>query len=113
VGFVAIVAQVIALLRQRGRGTYGTLQLQFALDDEQCAALKDELLYSQPHVVDDAGHGLVWIGDTEATLALSLAPSSSDGLQVLAKAHTTVEQPRHRGHKDDLTSMQRRQRWLR
>ena len=44
--FVAIVDQVIALLRQRGRVTYRTLQLQFTLDDEQLAALQDELLYS-------------------------------------------------------------------
>jgi class 3 adenylate cyclase/tetratricopeptide (TPR) repeat protein len=72
--FVAVVDQVIALLRQRGRVTYRTLQLQFTLDDAQLAALKDELLYSQPHVVDDAGRGLVWTGDTGATPAL--APSS-------------------------------------
>ena len=30
--FVAVVDQVIALLRQRGRLTYRTLQLQFQLD---------------------------------------------------------------------------------
>jgi hypothetical protein len=59
VDFVAIVDQVIAFLRQRGRVTYRTLQLQFTLDDEQLAALQDELLYSQPHTVDDAGRGLV------------------------------------------------------
>jgi hypothetical protein len=57
--FVAVLDQVIALLRQRGRVTYRTLKLQFTLDDEQLATLKDELLYSQPQVVDDAGRGLV------------------------------------------------------
>jgi hypothetical protein len=77
VDFVAVVDQVIALLRQRGRVTYRTLQLQFTLDDEQLAALKDELLYSQPHVVDDAGRGLVWTGDTGATPELSPSPPSS------------------------------------
>jgi class 3 adenylate cyclase/tetratricopeptide (TPR) repeat protein len=77
VDFVAVVDQVIALLRQRSRVTYRTLQLQFTLDDAQLAALKDELLYSQPNVVDDAGRGLVWTGDTDATLTLSPAPSSS------------------------------------
>ena len=75
--FVAVVDQVIALLRQRGRVTYRTLQLQFTLDDAQLAALKDELLYSQPHVVDDAGRGLVWTGDTGAPPALSPPPPSS------------------------------------
>ena len=77
VDFVAVVDQVIALLRQRGRVTYRTLQLQFTLDDAQLAALKDELLYSQPHVVDDAGRGLVWTGDLDAPPALSPPPPSS------------------------------------
>ncbi len=71
--FVAVVDQVIALLRQWGRVTYRTLQLQFQLDDAQLAALKDELLYSQPHVVDDAGRGLVWTGDPGSAPA---APSA-------------------------------------
>ncbi len=75
--FVAVVDEVIALLRQRGRVTYRTIQIQFALDDTQLAALKDELLYSQPYVVDDAGRGLVWTGDTGVIPDLSLSPSSA------------------------------------
>ena len=75
--FDAVVDQVIALLRQRGRVTYRTLQLQFMLDDEQLAVLKDELLYSQPHVIDDAGRGLVWTGDAGTTPTLSPSPLSS------------------------------------
>src|SRR5438093_9103860 len=75
--FVAVMDQVIALLRQRGRVTYRTLQIQFTLDDAQLAALKDELLYSQPHVVDDAGRGLVWTGDTDVPPALAPSPPSS------------------------------------
>ena len=59
--FVAVMDQVIALLRQRGRVTYRTLQLQFSLDDAQLAALKDELLYSQPQVSDDE-RGVAWSG---------------------------------------------------
>ena len=74
--FVAVLDQVIALLRQRGRVTYRTLKIQFTLDDAQLAALKDELLYSQPQVVDDAGRGLVWTGDTGVTPALCPLASS-------------------------------------
>jgi len=69
--FVAVVDQVIALLRQRGRVTYRTLKPQFTLDDAQLTVLKDELLYSQSQVVDDAGRGLVWTGDAGTA---SLAP---------------------------------------
>ena len=72
--FEEILDQAMAMLQRCRRVTYSTLQLQFQLDDEQLAALKDELLYSQPHVVDDAGRGLVWTGDTDTTPDLS--PSS-------------------------------------
>src|SRR5919202_6200787 len=75
--FVAVVDQAIALLRQRGRVTYRTLQIQFTLDDEQLAALKDELLYSQPQVRDDTGRGLIWTDDAApvpAGTAASVVP---------------------------------------
>jgi hypothetical protein len=44
VDFVAVVDQVIALLRQRGRVAYRTLQRQFQLDDEALEDLKIELI---------------------------------------------------------------------
>src|SRR5262249_59068622 len=72
--FEEILDQAIAMLQRRRRVTYNTLKLQFTLDDEQFAALKDELLYSQPHVVDDAGRGLIWTGDPDTTLDRSPSP---------------------------------------
>jgi class 3 adenylate cyclase/tetratricopeptide (TPR) repeat protein len=71
--FEEILDHAIAMLQRRRRVTYSTLKLQFQLDDVQLAALKDELLYSQPHVVDDAGRGLVWTGDTASVAAPSAA----------------------------------------
>jgi class 3 adenylate cyclase len=62
VDFVAVVDQAIALLRQRGRLTYRTLQLQFQLDEAALEALKDELIYGQRLAVDEAGRVLVWTG---------------------------------------------------
>src|SRR5262249_18448596 len=35
-------------------------KLQFGLDDEQLAALREELLFTQPQVAEEAGRGLVW-----------------------------------------------------
>jgi class 3 adenylate cyclase/tetratricopeptide (TPR) repeat protein len=64
--FYAVLDQAVALLRQRGRVTYRALKLQFQLDDDQLEALKDELLYTSPQVVDDAGRGLRWTGTPEA-----------------------------------------------
>src|SRR5262252_5169107 len=73
--FEEILDQAIAMLQRRGRVTYSTLKLQFQLDDVQLAALKDELLYSQPHVVDDAERGLVWTGDTASVADPAAAPA--------------------------------------
>ena len=39
--FVAVVDQVIALLRQRGRVAYRTLKRQFQLDDEALEDVED------------------------------------------------------------------------
>ena len=74
--FVAVMEQAIALLRQRGRVTYRTLQIQFTLDDAQLAALKDELLYSQPQVRDDTGRGLLWTEDAGPVLVGTAAPGA-------------------------------------
>ena len=53
--FVAVVDQVIALLRQRGRVTYRTLKRQFQLDDDALEDLKDELIEGQRLAVDEDG----------------------------------------------------------
>jgi hypothetical protein len=52
---VAVVDQVIALLRQRARLTYCTLQLQFQPDEAHLEALKEEIIYGQRLAVDEAG----------------------------------------------------------
>jgi hypothetical protein len=50
--FVAVMDQVITLLRQRGRLTYRTLQRQFHLDDVAMDDLKEEFIYGQRLAVD-------------------------------------------------------------
>jgi class 3 adenylate cyclase len=71
--FVAVVDQAIALLRQRGRLTYRTLQLQFQLDDTHLEALRDEIIKGQRLAADEEGDVLVWIGD----VASSPAPAAA------------------------------------
>ena len=61
--FVAVVDQVIALLRQRGRVTYSPLKRQFQLDEAALEDLKIELIKGQRLAVDERGNVLVWIGD--------------------------------------------------
>ena len=61
--FVAVVDQVIVLLRQRGRVAYRTLKRQFQLDDEAIEDLKIELIDAQHLARDEQGSMLVWLGD--------------------------------------------------
>jgi class 3 adenylate cyclase len=75
VDFVAVVDQAIALLRQRGRLTYRTLQLQFQLDAEHLEALTDELIEGQRLAVDEAGRVLVWTGGAAMPVAPASPPS--------------------------------------
>jgi class 3 adenylate cyclase/predicted ATPase len=91
--FVAIVDQVITLLRQRGRMTYRTLQRQFQLDDEALHDLTDELLYAHPEVRDDAGRGLVWTGDA-VTPPSPLPPSSQPAPQPAMPEAALPQTPR-------------------
>ena len=60
--FVALLDQVVALLRQRGRMTYRTLKRQFQLDDAALEDLKLELIKGQRLAVDEDGDVLVWMG---------------------------------------------------
>ena len=73
--FVAVVDQVIALLRQRGRVAYRTLKRQFQLDDEALEDLKIELIDSQRVATDDQGTVLVWTGAAASPSAPAVTPA--------------------------------------
>src|SRR4029453_3449361 len=85
--FVAVVDQAIALLRQRGRLTYRTLQLQFQLDDAHLAALTDELIEGQRLAADEDGRVLVWTGEHASASVPALAPGT------LARAASPLTEP--------------------
>src|SRR5512145_1495963 len=71
--FVAIVDQVITLLRQRGRMTYRTLQRHFQLDDAALEDVKNELIEGQRLAVDERGNVLVWTGAPGVTVSTNAA----------------------------------------
>jgi hypothetical protein len=73
VDFVAVMDQVITLLRQRGCLTYRTLQRQFQLDDEALEDLKVELIKGQRLAADEDGEVLVWIGEAASPAPAALA----------------------------------------
>jgi hypothetical protein len=84
VDFVAVVDQVIALLRQRGRVAYRTLKVQFALNDDALEALKDELLYAHQVARDEDDRILVWIGDPCPAPSVISAPVETPAQAPLA-----------------------------
>jgi class 3 adenylate cyclase len=73
--FFEILDQVIDLLRRRGRVTYRALQLQFRLDDNSLAVLKEELIKAQRVAADENNEVLVWVGSVGGTPAPALHPS--------------------------------------
>jgi hypothetical protein len=56
---VAVVDQVMTLLRQRGRVTYRLLKRQFQLDDEAVEDRKIERVDRQRRAMDEQGSVLV------------------------------------------------------
>src|SRR5262244_3315952 len=60
--FYEVLERVLALLQRHRRVSYRALKVQFALDDDRLALLKEELLYAQYPIADDNGRGLVWTG---------------------------------------------------
>ena len=79
VDFVAVVDQVMALLRQRGRVTYSTLKRQFQLDEAALEDLKNELIKGQRLAVDERGNVLVWTGDAGTGTSAPSAPVERPG----------------------------------
>ena len=89
--FVAVVDQVIALLRQRGRVTYRTLQRQFQLDDDGAGGPERRApLWPAANRADEAGRGAA---SGPATLATALGPPLPHPWQTQAR-HRSPTRPR-------------------
>src|SRR2546423_15622850 len=74
--FVAVVDQVITLLRQRGRVTYRTLQRQFQLDEDALADPLTELRYAYRDEILEEEQGVLWGGDARSSLPTSAGPAA-------------------------------------
>jgi class 3 adenylate cyclase/predicted ATPase len=87
--FEEMLDQAMAMLQRRGRVTYRALKLQFNLDDDRLEALKDEILYAHPHMVNDDGRGLVWTGDARPAPSPATTPPAPDRPQASPQAQPT------------------------
>jgi class 3 adenylate cyclase/tetratricopeptide (TPR) repeat protein len=82
--FYAVLDQVLALLRQRGRVSYRALKRQFDLDDAYLDDLKVEIIEVHQCAVDQGGTMLVWTGE---------AASVATPEPILAQAPLTYTPP--------------------
>jgi class 3 adenylate cyclase/tetratricopeptide (TPR) repeat protein len=72
--FYAVLDQVLALLRQRGRVSYRALKRQFDLDDAYLDDLKVEIIEVQQCARDQEGTMLVWTGQDASAAAPTPIP---------------------------------------
>ena len=91
-GFYAVLDQVVALLRQRGRVTYRALKREFQLDDACLEDLKDELINAQRVAVDEQAAVLVWTGGPLAAEPRIRPPAEADMQRHFAVTPPTVHQ---------------------
>ena len=93
--FEEVVDQAIDMVRRRGRVTYQTLQRQFRLDEAALNDLKNELLFANPHIADEAGRGLVWRGEdeTSSTPTHSSTPPAQPAVTSASKPTHTASLP--------------------
>ena len=61
--FEEALDQALMMVQRRGRVTYRTLKLQFALDDDRFEALKEALLFAHSEIRNEEDRGLVWTGE--------------------------------------------------
>jgi class 3 adenylate cyclase/predicted ATPase len=80
--FYAILDQVIALLKQRGRASYRALQVQFRLDEVSLEALKDELIEVHQLARDQDGRMLVWTGEASTTPEPAIVQSAQQEVRL-------------------------------
>src|SRR5262245_21703518 len=76
-----VIDRVSSLLQQRGRLTYRALKLQFELNDEQLAALKEELIDGQQVAIDEDGKVLVWVGSSPVPSSKFQVPNQDPELR--------------------------------
>ena len=59
--FDELLEQVLTLVQRQGRVSYRAIKRRFDVDDDYLADLREEILFTHPHIREEEGRGLVWI----------------------------------------------------
>jgi class 3 adenylate cyclase/predicted ATPase len=92
VNFDEMLEQILALVQRQGRVSYRAIKRRFDVDDDYLADLREEILFTHPHIREEEGRGLVWTGNAEtppAPLPPSSPPASSPVTPEAAWPQTT------------------------
>src|SRR4029453_13809541 len=81
--FDDLLAQILRLLQQQGRVSYGALKRRFGLDDAYLDDLKAELIDAQRLARDEGGRVLVWSGGLGAPPEHPRAPQAVPDPQLI------------------------------
>ena len=73
--FDGVLEQALEMLRRRGRVSYRALKVQFQLDDDVLALLRDEIIEVHQLARDQEGTMLVWTGARPCCAAAPAAPA--------------------------------------
>jgi class 3 adenylate cyclase len=60
VNFDELLEQVLALVQRQGRVSYRAIKRRFDVDEDSLADLREEILFTHPHIREEEGRGLVW-----------------------------------------------------
>ena len=77
--FAEVLAQIIVLLQQQSRISYGALKRRFQLDDAYLEDLKVELIEAQQLARDENGRILVWAEAPASPPAIQTDQRPQDG----------------------------------
>jgi class 3 adenylate cyclase/tetratricopeptide (TPR) repeat protein len=102
VDFDAMLEQVLELLQRQGRVSYRALKRRFDIDDSYVEDLKEEILFTHPHVVDEEGRGLVWIDSASST---AMTPPDTPKNQVSSVIEPPATPPTPEAERRQLTVM--------
>ena len=93
-----MLKQILELIQRQRRVSYRALKRRFDVDDAYLEDLKEEILFAYPHIVDEAGRGLIWTGEAgttpEPVLPASLPAQEPAQTETSLVLHPTSEAER-------------------
>jgi class 3 adenylate cyclase len=103
VDFDTMLEQVLELIQRQRRVSYRAIKRRFDVDDDDLADLKEEILFAHPHIVDEAGRGLIW---TDAEAYTMRSPPADPGEEPSSSAvDTPLTAPFSEAERRQLTVM--------